>query len=540
MNAVKTRWIRWAIPFLVAVLAVWIASSRREGPKDEASLPAPVLAPGPPPFRQSKTDGNLSPQYFDSLWPSGHRDSANTDFVPIELGSSFSVAKHILHGHPIFWAPTIGKDGTAYVVTGAPPGHSHLFAITPDGEIAWSAKPQSSLEDLDSFAIMNAPTIDANGDLYVGDRDQLWAFEPGGRVKWVVDLKPHGVEWGFMTVVLTRQGYVGGVTTEGKVLFFQRHDGSLATPVLDLPGGPGPEPEDEPPESLWQDLMDPALIPFLFNLIQGWSLEVANTPAIHPETGRLYITAAGAAQGTGVLYGIDITDEALTIAFEAPMGGGSGTSPAVSHDGRAVYAVDELGRMVAIDAHTGRRLWESEPGGGGSASPSIGVDGTIYTPFQDRITAYAQDGSPRWERSFNDTCRERLPDPGGLWNYLLSEPVAFVDSIVTVGMHHGWINVVCGYHLPRFLSRSERTRVPIPQQSLFVTFELANGRSAGEPVQLPETSEGFLTPLPNGNAIVTASGAISSIFYYMVNRILPERLKVSGPPKAGLLLLEPR
>ena len=57
---------------------------------------------------------------------------------------------------------------------------------------------------------------------------------------------------------------------------------------------------------------------------------------------------------------------------------------------------------------------------------------------------------------------------------------------------------------------------------------------------LPETSEGFITPLPNGNAIVTTSGAITSIFYYMVNEILPEDLQVDGPPKAGLLLLEPR
>jgi hypothetical protein len=61
-----------------------------------------------------------------------------------------------------------------------------------------------------------------------------------------------------------------------------------------------------------------------------------------------------------------------------------------------------------------------------------------------------------------------------------------------------------------------------------------------EPLVLPETSEGFVTPLPNGNVIITTSGAITSIFYYMVNRILPERLKVAGPPKAGLLLLEPR
>ena len=94
--------------------------------------------------------------------------------------------------------------------------------------------------------------------------------------------------------------------------------------------------------------------------------------------------------------------------------------------------------------------------------------------------------------------------------------------------------------MPKLLSRSERTRVPIPQESLFVTFDLRTGEVVGEPLLLPETSEGFVTPMANGNVMVTTSGAISSIFYYMVNRILPERLQVDGPPKAGLLLLEPR
>lgn len=165
-----------------------------------------------------------------------------------------------------------------------------------------------------------------------------------------------------------------------------------------------------------------------------------------------------------------------------------------------MYAVDERGRMVAIDAHTGKRLWQSEPGGGGSASPSIATDETIYTPFQDRVAAYGRDGSLRWERSYDDVCRARLPDPDGVWGMMLSEPAAFIDSILTVGLRRGWMNVVCGYHLPKVLSRSERTRVPIPQKSLFVTFDLGTGEVVGEPVQLPETSEGFVTPLPNGTA----------------------------------------
>lgn len=527
------------MPLALAVVAIWMVSSRQTQ-KAPGPLPPAVLAKGPPAFRQSKTELGLSPQYMQSMWPAGHRDSANTDFVPTTLRSDYQLDKHVLEGHPIFWAPTIGIDGTSYVVTGAPPGSSHLFAISPDGEILWSAPPQESLADLDSFAIMNAPTIDAAGDLYVGDRNQLWAFKPSGDVKWVVDLEPHGVDWGFMTVVISRQNYVGGVTTNGKVLFFWSHDGALAMPPLDLPGGAGPAPEDEAPDGLWKGLMDPDLIPFLFNLIQGWELEVANTPALHPETGRLYITAAGKTPDAGILYGIDITDDALTIAFQAPMGGGSGTSPAISHDGNSVYAVDELGRMISIDAHTGKRQWQSDEGGGGSASPSVGADETIYTPYQDRITAFTQDGTVRWEKSYSDICKERLPKLGGVWRFVFSEPVAFIDSILTVGPRSGWMNVVCGYHLPKILSRSERTRVPVPRESLFVTFDLADGTVVGEPIVLPETSEGFITPLTNRNAAVTTSGAISSIFYHTVNRILPEELKVAGPPKAGLLLLKPR
>ncbi len=540
MGTVKSRWIRWGAPLALAIIAVWLVSQRSNKNNGEATLPQPILAEGPPAFRQSKTESNLSPQYFDSVWPAGHRDSSNTDFVPLELGTSFELEKHLLHGHPIFWPPTVGLDGTSYVVTGAPPGNSHLFAISREGEVLWSAKPQESLADLDSFAIMNAPTIDAEGDLYLGDRDQLWAFKPSGDVKWVVDLKPFGVTWGFMTVVLSRQRYVGGVTTDGKVLFFWSHSGELAMPPLDLPGGAGPAAEDEPPASLWKGLMDPELVPFLFNLIQGWELEVANTPALHPETGRLYITAAGPSPDTGILYGIDISDDALRIAFQAPMGGGSGTSPAISHDGSSVYAVDELGRMIAIDAQTGKRLWQSAEGGGGSASPSIGPDETIYTPFQDRITAYTKDGEMRWEKSYDELCKARLPEPGGIWGYLLSEPAAFVDSILTVGLRRGWMNVVCGYHLPKFLSRSDRTRVPIPQESLFVTFDLANGNPVGSPLPLPETSEGFVTPIPGGKVMITTSGAITSIFYDQLNPYLPERLQVAGPPKAGLLLLKPR
>ncbi len=490
--------------------------------------------------RADRTVFNLSDRYAQTSWPAGHRDSANSDYVPLVMSRANRIRKRLLEGHPIFWPPSAGLHGRYYVSSGKGPGYSNLHAFDSDGNLLWQAPPQQSVEDLDSYAIINAPVVDAAGRVYVGDVNQLWAFEADGAILWTTDLTQYGVDHGFMSVVLSKQGWVGGISSNGKLVFLKPEDGSLAVPVLDLPGGHGPPAQDTPPGDLWKDLMDPAIKPFMFNLIQGWEMEVANTPALHPETGRIYITAAGIEAGTGVLYGIDVRDDRLEIAFEAAMGGGSGTSPAISHDGRQVYALDEAGHMVAVDAVSGERLWQTEQGGGGSASPSVGPDGTIYTAFQDHMLAFGPDGSLAWQRSYNDLAARQVPPLGWFWGLIFSQPVAFIDSLFTVGEREGWLNIVCGYHIRIMPSRSSRTLVPIPLRSVIVAIDLESGEPLGEPLVIPETSEGFVVPTADGNTFVTLSGAIGSIFYHMLNPILPARFKVPHEPRAGLLLLEPQ
>jgi len=482
---------------------------------------------------------NLHPSYAQTLWPTGHRDSANSDYVPVVMSRHNRIKAHLLKGHPIFWAPLSGPEGNLYVTSGKGVGHSNLHALNSDGELLWKAAPEQGPEDLDAYAIINAPVVDRAGDLYVGDRNQLWAFRSNGQIKWVADLTPHGVDWGFVTVVLTSQGYVGGISSEGKVIFFRAQDGELAMPVLDLPGGSGPPAEDTPPDSLWRGLMDPSIKPFMFKLIQGWEMEVANTPALHPETGRIFITAAGIEPGSGLLYGIDVHDDQLIIAFQTDMGGGSGTSPAISHDGSTVYALDEDGHMLAVDATSGEKLWQTREGGGGSASPTVGPDGRIYTANQDHLLAFQRGGSLAWRHEYNAFCAEHIPTLNGFWSWIFSEPVAFVDSLFTLAAREGWLNVVCGYDLKLLPSRSQRTRVPVPQKSLLVAIDLRDGSPLEPTLLIPETSEGFILPTLDGNTLVTLSGAITSIFYNMLNPLLPERLEVPNEPHAGLLLLEP-
>ncbi len=491
------------------------------------------------PLAAAQSGNSLPRQYAQSVWPTGHRDASNTDYVPMVMSRNNRISKRLLEGHPLFWAPISAPNGDFYVSSGKGPGHSNLHAFTADGELLWKSAPQESLDDLDSYAIINAPVVDRNGHIYVGDINQLWAFYPDGQLKWVHELTQYDIQYGFMTVVLSHGGAVGGISSNGKVIFLNSESGKLLVPVLDLPGGNGPPAADTPPRLLWAGLMDPELIPIMFNLIQGWEMEVANTPALHPSMDRIYITAAGIDGGTGALYGIDLKKDRLEIMFSAPMGGGSGTSPTVSHDGKQVYALDEAGKMVAIDAYTGKPVWETAQGGGGAASPSVGKDGKIYTASQNHLLAFSSDGTPVFNYSYDDFCADQIPAVSGLWKFFFSPPAAFVDSLLTVSAKEGWLNIVCGHHLLLLPNKSERTKVPIPLLSTVVAIDLESGAPLGDPLILPETSEGFIMPSLDGNTFVTLSGAISSIYYHALNPFLPQRFEVPNEPKAGLLLLEP-
>ncbi len=493
-----------------------------------------------PVWATEKSAYNLDVNYAQTVWSAGHRDAANTDYVPVLMSKQNKIAKHLLQGYPIFWAPTTGPQGNYYVTSGKGKGSSNLHALDAQGNVLWKSKPQQSLDDLDGWAIINAPVVAANGDIYVGDQNQLWAYKPDGRVKWLVELTQYGVDYGFMSVVISRQGYIGGISSNGKVIFFDADSGKLAMPVLDLPGGDGPQAKDKPTADLWKGLMEPELKAIMFNLIQGWEMEVANTPALHPQTGRVYITAYGVEPGTGLLYGIDVFDDHLAIAFQAEMGQGSGTSPAISQNGQQVYALDEAGHMIAIDAVSGKHLWTSDKKGGGAASPSVGPDESIYTLFQGHLIGFHYDGSLKFEHYYNDFCAERIEKPGWFAGLFLSQPVAFLDSLFTVDADNtGWMNVICGYHIKLLASNTERTLVPIPNRSFIVSVNLDNGVVNSEPLRIPETSEGFILPMANGNLLVTLSGAISSIFYHSLNALLPQYLEVPFEPKAGLLMLQP-
>ncbi|MCP4628906.1 MAG: PQQ-binding-like beta-propeller repeat protein [bacterium] len=504
---------------LVAALVLF-GCDEAQKPGSQATIAVPQELPAEP------TTGT---HYAQTAWPTVHRDSRNSDYVPLRPSPEVAVKWTALEGAALVVGPIIGPEGNLYVPSGRGTGTSNLHAFNRDGQLLWETPKMQDLADFDYAAVVCAPIIDSDGNVYAADSNQLWSFTPSGKQRWVVDLPIYGVEGFFITPVFSREGYVGGISTDGKVAFFKRENGESAFPVLDLPGVRGPA-SQTPPPGLWAGgLMAPEFVRPLWDLTFGREIEVANTPAVHPETGRIFITAAGSTQTEGVLYGIDTSPEGAAIAFTAPMGAGSGTSPAISPDGSLVYAIDDDGLMVAIDTATGERIWEA-PDTMGQASPSIGPDNTIFSfnGIEGTIVAINGDnGVIEWRKQYDFIAEDHLT-----WVPFLPR-VTTVDGLMTVTNNGLWAFFDLNYEI----SGNEQA-YPQPRKVVVGQLDTNNGELLAW-FESRDTSGAFMVPDSDGSIYLTLSGAASSISYYGVNPKLPGFLQNDRKPQAGLVALAP-
>ena len=449
--------------------------------------------------------------------------------MPISVSTRLVPAWNALDGAALLVGPVIGPEGHLYVPSGRGKGYSNLHAFSRDGALLWETPPMNTLADFDHAAVVSAPIIDADGNVYAGDSNQLWSFTADGVLRWVAELPAIDVHGFFVTPVFSHEGFVGGVSTDGKVVFFKREDGALALPVLDLPGVAGP-PSQEPPPGIWQDGMIAAeFVRPLWDLLNGRAMEVSNTPAVDPRSGRIFMTAGGASSTEGVLYGIDTSSDGIVIAFATPMGAGSGTSPAISPDGRQVYAIDDAGVMVAVDGDDGHIVWQVE-NTMGQASPTVSPDGTIYSfnGMAGMVVAIDPvDGSIRWRRQYDGLAREHLP-----WRPLLKRSTT-IDSIITVADNGLLLCFDMNYLLP-FGDN------PFPQARKFLLAHLdaADGALLGW-VETRDASSAMVVPDHDGSVYLSLGGIISSVGHYGVDPRLPHLLRADRKPLAGLMALKP-
>ncbi|MCP5043318.1 MAG: PQQ-like beta-propeller repeat protein [bacterium] len=476
--------------------------------------------------------------YSPGGWPTLHRDAGNRRSTHTTVLPNRYKTWRALKGATVLTAPTTSPDGRQiYVTTGQPPGQSNLHAFSITGDLLWQSEPwQSADAGVDACAILSSPIVDANGDVFINDCNQMFAFSPNGHLRWATSLPPvqpgdwiaagdHPVN-AFTTAIFTPDGNLLGVTNFGDVVIFDRSTGEVLNEAYRLPGLVAPFSEVMPlPESAFgEGMMDPKFRQWVWQLIFGGSMRSANTPSV-TASGRVFVVGSAEKEGLGALYGLDLqTGEGAMVvreAFATDIGIGSGSSPALSPNEDRVYVSDEAGWLYGVDSRSGQIAWKVKTLATAGAV-AVGSDGTIYAlqAGGPAIIAVDPEGTILWESDFTQLARQ-LPS-----SFLFGDPVAIGNGNPTVTKDAVLVPVIYGYQAN--LGRP----ITLPVRSTLAALDLATGKAIRDVVELPDDSSGITAVLADGTLINSLAGIFSSSIRPLapwVGWLMPGDLQILAP-----------
>ena len=514
------------------------------------------------------------PYFGRTTWSGAHRDARNSDYVPLPSPNAVRRTWTGIERGNFFMPPVIGANGNVYATSAGGPGASHLHAFTPGGRLLWKAAPMQSLDDLDSAAYFSAPVVDVDDHLYLPDANQLWSFTNQGAVRWVTDLPALGVHGYAFSAFFTHQGHVGLISSDGKVALFDRASGELALPILDLPGVDGVPSSPMPPGLLADGLIDPALQQANWDAIWGFNMEVANTPSVSPETGRIFIVATGRQPDHTVLYGLDVRSDApgasecgpslpaeeapaegdaaadcpetagIEIAYETQLGvSGSGTSPTVSFDGRTVYVVDGEGHLTGVSAMDGSVVWQSSERSVMGVSSSTMPDGKVFTfQFNELICWDGSNGNVLWRHDLNWIAEQEIT---GLPT-VFGRPQADVVSGITTTVDGVWFIIKAGIEIEipedqRGMAQPPVAGLPLDTFKQPIKHFLVHYDYDGNFVsRAPFVDDGALVVMGlDGRLYATTLSVTTSIAHYGANPNMPFFMRNTPKPHGSLVAYDP-
>ena len=260
------------------------------------------------------------------------------------------------------------------------------------GERRWAIPSQSDRETMSPAFVLNDPDDPGSQILYVVSYTRAMALRPDGSVVWSsstgLELPPrvagenpssalHSFNYHPATDSLIT------VSKAGELFAFDRKTGALKTPLGQIPGAPAISGTGAKIPGFVTKRVDPlmdaafgktegglSLFSSAVNYIYGGGGIVTNYFSIAPDTSRIYIaaTAEDAEDGTedgrseiGAIYALALVEGddgglEFRILNRATFQGGTGSTPALSADGRRVYVSDNLGHVIALDSEL-NEIW---------------------------------------------------------------------------------------------------------------------------------------------------------------------------------------
>lgn len=155
---------------------------------------------------------DLPYSYAQSSWPSSHRDSRNSNYLPFPTTDKVKSGCLVIEKEytAVMNSIVIGPEGNIYFTTGKEESKGNLHALDQEGNELWRNY------SLDSGAFCCPIIINREGDIYVGDSDEFFGFKPDGNEKWSYS----GIEGPIMSATITLEGVIVGINKEGLVYVF--------------------------------------------------------------------------------------------------------------------------------------------------------------------------------------------------------------------------------------------------------------------------------------------------------------------------------
>ncbi len=334
-----------------------------------------------------------------------HSDFHNSDQVSTILGPEVKLDWITEKDKFIVEGPTVDVAGNLYFSPLWSPEEVILISLEPKkGKRRWSLPGYG--HGAGAPLILKDPKS-LKEIVYVSVYHKAYALSTEGKVLWEVSTGLKEPKRGsrhrdyhcFGLNYLKKYDALVGLMGDGNLVVLDRSTGKnlLEKPYV-LPGSPsGPSDFNKKGPPKWiKDRADQVLYPLahgrstkkpfsdLVDVLLGGGTRVANYFSIDQISGRVW-AAATAPDGVdhkiddlsdfGALYGLDLVKEGqffkLNLSCEFFFPGGSGSTPALTGDGKRVYVGTGKNSLAAIDSKKCKKVWDFKVPSQIVASPAV-------------------------------------------------------------------------------------------------------------------------------------------------------------------------
>jgi outer membrane protein assembly factor BamB len=298
--------------------------------------------------------GCFSKRGIQANWYAVHGNGSNSDYSSVKAPRNVTLAWQRKFNGNINLGPTNDLFGKVYITTNAE--GCHLYALDRvTGETIWCSS------EVNKFAVASSALVDENGNVFIADNAHMFAFNNFGNIIWKTSI----IGFPFSAQFIPK-GRLIFITHIGIVYVMDKATGKNVLAPYEL----------SPGNSMQGHVFDPAAC------MRGTEeCPCANTLAVDQKSERFYFTywepGAQRADLIAMQYSEMPSPRVSKIWRNASLPGGSASSPDISFDGKKVYVNDNSGGLHAIDAKTGKTIWQYDIGYATGGSQSTSPNGTI-------------------------------------------------------------------------------------------------------------------------------------------------------------------